>query len=408
MDYNKRKIINDPVLGFITIPSSFLYDLIQHPYMQRLNRIKQLGLTSFVYPGTQHTRFQHSIGAMHLMDDAISQLRFKGVEITDEEAEAVLAAILLHDIGHGPFSHVLEYSLVEKINHEELSLLLIKRINEETKGKLETTIAIFNNQYPKKFLHQLVSGQLDMDRLDYLCRDSFYSGVAEGTIGAARIIKMLNVVNDTLVVEAKGIYSIENFLIARRLMYWQVYLHKTAVGAESMLVNILKRAKELTTQGNTLFATPALHYFLSNKVNNAVFETSPNALNNFALLDDSDIISALKVWVNHSDIVLSTLSQHFINRQLFKVKVEIKAFNQTEIDKLLLGYEKRFIINKHEASFFLSTVALSNDTYNSKNESVEILFNDGTTKDISDASDILNTSMLSNIITKHFLCYLET
>lgn len=408
MDYNKRKIINDPVLGFITIPSNFLYDLIQHPYMQRLNRIKQLGLTSFVYPGTQHTRFQHSIGAMHLMNEAITQLRFKGVEISDEEAEAVLAAILLHDIGHGPFSHVLENSLVENIIHEELSLLLIKRINQETKSKLETTIAIFNNQYPKKFLHQLVSSQLDMDRLDYLCRDSFYSGVAEGTVGAARLIKMLNVVNDSLVVEAKGIYSIENFLIARRLMYWQVYLHKTAVVAERMLVNILKRAKELSSQGEVLFATPALHYFLTNKANKDVFERSSEALNNFALLDDSDIICALKVWVNHPDIVLSTLSQHFINRKLFKVKVEAKAFSQSEIDKLIISYEKQFKLKKSEASYFLSTVALSNDTYNSNNESVKILFNDGSIKDISEASDILNTSILSKKITKHYLCYLQT
>jgi HD superfamily phosphohydrolase len=252
MNYNKRKIINDPVLGFITIPTEFLYDLIQHPYMQRLNRIKQLRLASFVYPGTQHTRFQHSIGAMHLMNETINQLRFKGIDITDEEAEAVLAAILLHDIGHGPFSHALEHSIVKNMHHETLSLLLIEKINAETKGKLNLAISIFNNNYHKKFLHQLVSGQLDMDRLDYLVRDSFYSGVAEGTVGAARIIKMLTVKDDCLVVEAKGIYSIENFLIARRLMYWQVYLHKTAVAAECMLVNILKRAKELSQNGTPL------------------------------------------------------------------------------------------------------------------------------------------------------------
>jgi len=408
MDYNKRKIINDPVLGFITIPSEFLYDLIQHPVMQRLNRIKQLGLTSFVYPGTQHTRFQHSIGSMHLMNEAIAQLRAKGNEITDDEATGVLAAILLHDIGHGPFSHALENSLVQNITHEELSLLLIKRINEETNGKLETAISIFKNEYPKKFLHQLVSSQLDMDRLDYLSRDSFYSGVAEGTIGGARIIKMLNVSDDCLVVEAKGIYSIENFLIARRLMYWQVYLHKTAVAAERMLVNILKRAKELSSQGINLFASPALNYFLNNEANKTVFESKTEALNNFVLLDDSDIFCALKVWMNHSDTILSTLSQHFINRKLFKVKIETNPFSQNDIDLLLNIYEKKFNLNTTEASYFMSNVPITNDTYNSKNESVKILFNNGSLKDISEASDILNTSVLSKDITKYYLCYLHT
>ncbi|MBN1462384.1 MAG: HD domain-containing protein [Paludibacteraceae bacterium] len=407
MNYNKRKIINDPVLGFITIPTEFLYDLIQHPYMQRLNRIKQLGLASFVYPGTQHTRFQHSIGAMHLMNETINQLRFKGIDITDEEAEAVLAAILLHDIGHGPFSHALEHSIVKNIHHETLSLLLIEKINAETNGKLDLAISIFNNNYHKKFLHQLVSGQLDMDRLDYLVRDSFYSGVAEGTVGAARIIKMLTVKDDCLVVEAKGIYSIENFLIARRLMYWQVYLHKTAVAAECMLVNILKRAKELSQNGTPLFATPALQYFLTNTVTIDVFETSPAALSNFVLLDDSDVISALKVWASHPDIVLSTLSQHFINRKLFKVKTNNKKFSSAEKVALLKIYQKKYAINNVDAKYFLHEIGLTNDTYNSSYGSVKILYNDGSVKDISNASDILNTSILSKNITKHFLCFLQ-
>lgn len=407
MNYNKRKIINDPVLGFITIPTEFLYDLIQHPYMQRLNRIKQLGLASFVYPGTQHTRFQHSIGAMHLMNETINQLRFKNIDITDEEAEAVLAAILLHDIGHGPFSHALEHSIVKNIHHETLSLLLIEKINDETNGKLDLAIAIFNNNYRKKFLHQLVSSQLDMDRLDYLVRDSFYSGVAEGTVGAARIIKMLNVKDDCLVVEAKGIYSIENFLIARRLMYWQVYLHKTAVAAECMLVNILKRAKELSQNNTPLFATPALQYFLTKTVTIDVFETSPTALSNFVLLDDSDVISAIKVWASHPDLVLSTLSQHFINRKLFKVKTSNKKFSSAEKVALLKIYQKKYAINNVDAKYFLHEIGLTNDTYNSSHGNVKILYNDASVKDISNASDILNTSILSKNITKHFLCFLQ-
>ncbi len=407
MSNNKRKIINDPVLGFITIPSPFLYDLIQHPYFQRLSRIKQLGLTSLVYPGTQHTRFQHSIGSMHLMHETITQLRFKGVDISENEAEGVLAAILLHDIGHGPFSHVLERSLVKNINHEELSLMMIKSINQETKGKLNTAIAIFTNQYKKKFLHQLVSGQLDMDRLDYLCRDSFYSGVAEGAIGADRIIKMLNVSNDTLVIEAKGIYSIENFLIARRLMYWQVYLHKTAVAGERMLVNILKRAKELTEQGHRLFSTSSLDFFLKNQADTELFKKDNIALDKFIKLDDSDITSAIKEWSDHSDTVLSTLSKHFINRKLFKVKIDTEPISDKEIQSLKNNYKKQYSLNDDDADYFLSAIAITNDTYNSKKDSLKILFNDGSIKNISEVSDILNISVLEEKVTKHFLCYLK-
>lgn len=405
MQINKRKIINDPVLGFINIPSDFLHDLIQHPYMQRLNHIKQLGLSSFVYPGTQHTRFLHSIGAMHLMHEAIAQLRNKGNEISDEEAEAALAAILLHDIGHGPFSHSLEHTLIEDFHHENMSLLLIEKINTELNGKLDMAIDIFTDKYPKKYLHQLVSGQLDMDRLDYLIRDSFFSGVAEGSIGANRIIKMLNVKDDCLVVEAKGIYSVENFLIARRLMYWQVYLHKTAVSAEKMLINIIQRAKYLATSGNSLFASPSLQYFLENKISGTSLLTDKEAIEHFILLDDSDFISAIKVWMKHTDKTLSTLSTQFINRKLFKVKISETPFEQTELDKLNKHYEKNCNLSKQEASFFWHAGPIHSETYNPSAGNINILYNDGEIKEISEASDMLNTNMLSARITKYYLCY---
>jgi HD superfamily phosphohydrolase len=407
MQQNKRKIINDPVLGFINIPSEFLYDLIQHPYMQRLNRIKQLGLASFVYPGTQHTRFLHSIGAMHLMTDAIAQLKAKGNDITDDEASGLLAAILLHDVGHTPFSHTLENVLIKNFNHEQITLLLIERINKEFGGTLHTALSIFKNQYPKKYLHQLVSGQVDMDRLDYLIRDSFFSGVAEGTIGAERIIKMLTVTNDSIAIEAKGIYSIENFLIARRVMYWQVYLHKTAVAAEKMLVNILTRAKELSAQGTTLFASPALSFFITNDISDRNFPESEEAIQNFMQLDDSDITSAIKVWMEHPDKVLSTLSRHFINRKLFKVKVRDTPFELAEIEDLNKKYQQYFSITKTEATYFYAEGPVQSDTYNPNADNIKILYNDGQVKEISDASDMLNTNMLSSRTTKYYLCYLE-
>lgn len=407
MQLNKRKIINDPVFGFINIPSDFIYDLIQHPDFQRLQRIKQLGLTSTVYPGTTHTRFQHSIGAMHLMSEAIAQLRSKDNEITDEEAEAALAAILLHDIGHGPFSHALEHSLMQNISHEVLSLLIIEKINKELNGKLDMAIAIFKNEYPKKYLHQLISGQLDMDRLDYLRRDSFYSGVAEGTVGAARIIKMLNVSDDNLVVEAKGIYSIENFLISRRLMYWQVYLHKTAVAAEKMLLHILFRAKELTAQGENLFATPALSYFLHHSVSLDELKTNEQILEHFLLLDDSDIISAIKTWMSHPDFILSTLSKQFTNRKLFKVKISDTSFDTSIESELTEKYRKAFNLSEEEARYFFSVGPITNDTYNPTFNNILILYKDGATREISEASDILNSNMLANTDTKYLLCYSE-
>lgn len=405
MQINKRKIINDPVLGFINIPSDFIHDLIQHPYVQRLNRIKQLGLSSFVYPGTQHTRFLHSIGAMHLMHETITQLRIKGNEITDEEAEAALAAILLHDIGHGPFSHSLEHSLITNFQHEEMSLLLIESINKEYNGKLDLAIEIFCDKYPKKFLHQLVSGQLDMDRLDYLIRDSFFSGVAEGSIGANRIIKMLNVANDCLVVEAKGIYSIENFLIARRLMYWQVYLHKTAVSAEKMLINIIQRAKELFTLGEDLFASPSFKFFLNKNDTNYNIFKDKESIEHFINLDDSDIFSAIKVWMTHPDKVLSSLSTNFIHRKLFKVKISEQAFTSDELKQLNINYQKKYELSENEAKYFWNAGPIHSDTYNPSAGNINILYNNGDIKEISVASDMLNTNMLSARITKYYLCY---
>ena len=332
----ERKIINDPVFGFINIPKGLLYDIVRHPLLQRLTRIKQVGLSSVVYPGAQHTRFQHSLGAFYLMSEAITQLTSKGNFIFDSEAEAVQAAILLHDIGHGPFSHVLEDTIVQGVSHEEISLMLMERMNKEMNGQLSLAIQIFKDEYPKRFLHQLVSGQLDMDRLDYLRRDSFYTGVTEGNIGSARIIKMLDVADDRLVIESKGIYSIENFLTARRLMYWQVYLHKTSVAYERMLISTLLRAKELASQGVELFASPALHFFLYNDINHTEFHNNPDCLENFIQLDDNDIWTALKVWSNHPDKVLSTLSLGMINRNIFKVEKSAEPIGEDRIKELTL------------------------------------------------------------------------
>lgn len=402
---NKRKIINDPVFGFINIPNDFLYDIIQHPYFQRMNRIKQLGLTSTVYPGAQHTRLQHSLGAMHLMGEAITQLQQAGHEITASEAEAARACILLHDIGHGPFSHTLEHSLVNDVSHEEISLLMMQQINKEMGGKLDMALAIFTNNYHKKFLHQLVSGQLDMDRLDYLSRDSFFSGVSEGIIGAARIIKMLNVHNDQLVVEAKGIYSIEKFLVARRLMYWQVYLHKTSLAAEKMLMNILKRAKELAGKNEVLFATPALHYFLYNEVNKLSFEQSDEAMKHFALLDDSDLISAIKVWSSHPDIVLSTLCIAFTNRRLFKIEIQTESISKSKREHYLKLYSDHFSINFQEAAYFIGEEIVSTDTYTPQDDNINIIYKDGTIKDIAEASDMLNITVLTKKVEKHYFCF---
>lgn len=403
----ERKIINDPVFGFIHIPKGLLYDIVCHPVFQRLSRIKQLGLSSVVYPGAQHTRFQHSLGAFHLMSEAITSLKAKGNFIFDSEAEAVQAAILLHDVGHGPFSHVLENTLVAGISHEEISLMLMERINKDLKGQLNLAIQIFKDEYPKRFLHQLVSGQLDMDRLDYLRRDSFYTGVTEGNIGSARIIKMLDVKDDHLVVESKGIYSIENFLTSRRLMYWQVYLHKTSVACEKMLISTLLRAKELASQGMELFASPALRFFLYNRIIKEDFYNNPLCLENFIQLDDNDIWTALKVWSNHEDKVLSTLSKGLINRNLFKVEIASTPLSKSQKDKLADQIADHLQIPRKDASYFLCTSTIENNMYKKEDDSIEILFGDGSTKNIADASDMLNISLLSRKVKKHYACYLR-
>lgn len=403
----KRKIVNDPVFGFINIPLGLLLDIIKHPFMQRLTRIKQMGLSSVVYPGAQHTRFQHSLGAFCLMSEAIQQLRAKGIDITDEEAEAVEAAILMHDIGHGPFSHVLEDTIVQGTSHEEISLMLMNRMNKEMHDKLSLAIEIFNNHYSKTFLHQLVSGQLDMDRLDYLRRDSFYTGVVEGNIGSARIIKMLDVKDDRLVVESKGIYSIENFLTARRLMYWQVYLHKTSVANERMLINTLLRAKELASKGKELFASPALHFFLYNNIDGERFRSDEECLKNFILLDDSDIWCSLKVWCNHSDKILSSLSSDIVNRHIFKVETTDHPITKSRLDELKYTIAKKMQISLKDTRYFIATHHIEKNMYDKADDSIEILYKDGTIKNIAEASDMLNISLLSKKVRKYYLCFLR-
>lgn len=403
--HQKRKIINDPVFGFITIPNEFIYQLIQHPFLQRLNRIRQLGLAAFVYPGAQHTRFHHSIGAMYLMGEALHQLQQKNNIITEDEYVGALSCILLHDIGHGPFSHVLEHTLVTKVRHETISLLLMERLNKEWDNQLEICLSIFKDEYPKHFLHQLVSGQLDVDRLDYLRRDSYFTGVTEGNIGSARIIKMMDVRNDKLVIESKGIYSIENFLTSRRLMYWQVYLHKTAVAAEKTLVNTLMRAKELAQNGKDLFASPSLSYFLNHDATEEDFRENPEVLNLFLDLDDNDIWSALKVWSTYNDIVLSTLSKALINRKLFKIEISHKPHASYKLEQhinLLMDY---FKISEHEARYFVSSDVITTDMYNENDDSIDILYRDESIRDISEASDMLNIDLLSKKVEKHYFAY---
>ena len=401
----ERKIINDPVFGFINIPKGLLYDIVRHPLLQRLTRIKQVGLSSVVYPGAQHTRFQHSLGAFHLMSEAIMQLASKGNFIFDSEAEAVQAAILLHDIGHGPFSHVLEDTIVKDVSHEEISLMLMERMNKEMNGQLSLAIQIFKDEYPKRFLHQLVSGQLDMDRLDYLRRDSFYTGVTEGNIGSARIIKMLDVADDHLVVESKGIYSIENFLTARRLMYWQVYLHKTSVAYERMLISTLLRAKELASQGVELFASPAFHFFLYNNISPDTFRNDPECLENFIQLDDNDIWTSLKVWSNHPDKVLSTLSLGMINRNVFKVEISPVPISEERKKELTLQISQQLNIPLSEANYFVSTPSIEKNMYEPADDSIDIIYKDGTIKNIAEASDMLNISLLSKKVKKYYICY---
>lgn len=399
------KIINDPVFGFIKIPHGVLLDVVQHPLMQRLTRIKQLGLANAVYPAAHHTRFQHSIGAFHLMSEAITSLTQKGIFIFDSEAEAVEAAILMHDIGHGPFSHVLENTLITGISHEEISLMMMEQINREMNGALNLALKIFKDEYPKHFLHQLISSQLDMDRLDYLRRDCFFTGVNEGNIGSARIIKMLNVVDDQLVVESKGIYSIENYLTSRRLMYWQVYLHKTAVAYEKVLVNTLLRAKHLAREGKDVFAPPCLKYFLYNDVNGEMFRNDPEALSNYGQLDDNDIWSAMKVWAQSNDKILSMLAKDMLDRNIFKVEVSNEPITAEREETLREQLSQAFGISKEETNYLFSVNTIQKDMYDVNDDRISILFKDGTTKDIAESSEILNVGLLSKKIRKYYLCY---
>lgn len=398
------KIINDPVFGFIRVPSGPLLDIVNHPAFFRLTRIKQLGLASVVYPGAQHTRFQHSLGAFHLMTRATESLKRKGQFIFDSEEEAVLAAILLHDVGHGPFSHVLENTLTEGISHEDISLMIMQRMNDEMGGLLTLAIKLFQGDYPKQFLHQLISSQLDVDRLDYLRRDSFFTGVTEGNIGSARIIDMLNVVEDHLVVEKKGIYSIENYLVTRRLMYWQVYLHKTAVAAEHVLINALRRAKWLAGQGVELFASPSLHYYLYREVSRHDFESDEQALEAYLALDDSDIWCALSVWQQHEDKVLSILARDFINRRIFRVEVSDEPFSEEYVGQKVEEQARHWGLSTDDARYLVALKEVGKDMYNPLDDRIEILDKDGSIHDVTEVSDMLNIDTLSKHVRKYYLC----
>ena len=407
---NKRKIINDPVYGFISIPGDFVFDLIEHPWFQRLRNIKQLGLTSFVYPGATHSRFQHGLGALHLMNMAIFTLRDKGVKISPQEEEATLIAILLHDAGHGPFSHALENSIISGISHEDISLLLMRKLNEQYNGKLGLAIEIFTGTYRRKFLHELISGQMDMDRLDYLRRDSFFTGVIEGSVGSDRIIRMLNVIDDSLVVDEKGIYSLEKFLIARRLMYWQVYMHKTVLSSESLLVNILKRAKEIAVEGRDLFTTPALRFFLYNNISKSDLHDegkfTPGLIaSNFTRLDDSDILVCAKYWSDHSDKVLSDLSGRLMRRDLFAVELQNDPFPEQRVNDLSKLAKKLINFDNGLEDYYVFTNSISNLAYTPDAPVVKILLKSGKTADISTVSDMFDHRFLSERITKYFLCY---
>jgi uncharacterized protein len=407
---NKRKIINDPVYGFISIPGDFLFDIIEHPWFQRLRNIKQLGLTSFVYPGANHSRFQHGLGALHLMEMAISTLRGKGVQISTEEEEATYLAILLHDIGHGPFSHALESSIIEGITHEDISLLLMRKLNEVYGGRLDMAIEIFLGKYHRRFLHELVSGQIDMDRLDYLRRDSFFTGVIEGSVGSERIIRMLNVADESLVIDEKGIYSLEKFLIARRLMYWQVYMHKTVLASESLLVKVLKRARELAVCGTDIYTTPALRFFLYNQIEkkdllyDGMF-TPGLIASNFVRLDDTDILSAAKYWADNSDMILSDLAGRLIRRDLFAVELQNDPFPEERIIILKKVAGDMLKINPEYSDYYVFAGTVSNLAYTPDAPEVKILLKNGKTDVVSSVSDMFEHKFLSERITKYFICY---
>ncbi|CAL43073.1 HD domain-containing protein [Flavobacterium psychrophilum] len=400
---NKLKIFNDPIYGFITIPNPLIYDLIQHPYFQRLRRISQMGLSSLVYPGANHTRFHHALGCLHIMQKAIQVLRFKNTIISAEEENALYIAILLHDIGHGPFSHAMEHSIVEAVHHEEISLLFMNKLNIEFDGQLNLAIQIFKGEYPRKFMLQLISSQLDMDRMDYLKRDSFYSGVEEGKINSDRLIQMMNVVDDVLVIEEKGIYSVEKFLMARRLMYWQVYLHKTSLVAELTLTNTLKRAKELYQKGIAITCSENLLFFIENKISLTDFNNQ--ILNKFAQLDDTDIVGAIKHWQNHQDFTLSSLSKMIINRDLLKIKMNEENFSKEEIQELIEQFSKANNIAIQEAKYFVFKGKIRNQAYSKSAEPIRILKKDGSIEDVALLSDQLSLKALSKQVTKYFLCF---
>lgn len=401
---NKKKIINDPVYGFISIPTDLVFDLIEHPYFQRLRYIKQLGMTHLVYPGALHTRFHHALGAMHLMKMAVETLRIKGQDISTHEEEAVTIAILLHDIGHGPFSHALEHTIVKGVSHEDISILLMNKLNEQFNGQLTTAISIFKGTYARKFLHELVSSQLDMDRLDYLNRDSFFTGVSEGVISSDRIIKMLNVRDDHIVIEEKGIYSVEKFINARRLMYWQVYLHKTVIAAEQLLVKILERSRELVLSGEKLFATPALNHFLTETINREKF-IKDGHLDTFTKLDDTDILSAVKVWAVNDDFVLAKLCSDFVKRKLFQVDITAEPASPKHVAYLNANAIAKYGIKESEVPYFVFTDSIKNNAYRVGDGNIRVLMKDNSIKDIAAASDYSNLEALAKTIEKNILCY---
>ena len=400
---HKLKILNDPIYGFITIPNELIFDIIQHSYFQRLRRVSQMGLTYLVYPGAHHTRFHHALGCMHLMSKAIQVLQFKGIEISEEEATALQIAILLHDIGHGPFSHAMEHSIVEKITHEEISLAFMKALNKEFNGKLSLAIDIFEGKHPRTFFYQLISSQLDMDRSDYLKRDSFYTGVAEGNVNSERLITMLNVVDDNLVVEEKGIYSVEKFLLARRLMYWQVYLHKTGVGAEKVLVKILDRARELMRHGDRLDCSDTLKAFLGQEIDEATFDKTK--LETFSRLDDYDVMSALKSWCYHEDEILSYLSDSIVNRRLPKIEMKNEDFDREYVDHIRNEIKKKLNLNEQELDYVVYHGSVENKAYNPQKEIINVIYKNGEQKDIINASDSASIEALSMTVRKYYLCY---
>jgi hypothetical protein len=404
METNKKKIVNDPIYGFVSIPDELHYDIIEHPLFQRLRRIKQVSLTNLVYPGANHTRFAHSLGAMHLMRHAVQLLRSKGYDISDEEMEAASLAILLHDSGHGPFSHTLENSIVEGVTHEDLSLMMMERFNQLHDGRLDLAIKIFTGQYEKGFLSKLISSQLDVDRIDYLKRDSFFTGVAEGNVNAERLLDMMEVVGHDLAIEAKGIYSVESFLVSRRIMYWQVYMHKTVLSAEYMLREILKRARLINRQ-RELPATSALSFFLRHE---GVFSKTNDTevmLDAFGRLDDYDVMTAVKAWSDDDDFVLRELCRRLINRQLFRIELSSEPFDPDYVDLIHRTIADHFGIGLYDASFMLLQGVSSNHAYHPKKPAINILFKDGSVKDIGEVADEFNLSVLSQPVTKYFICY---